>query len=66
MENFVRYLINTNQDLIIQAMFFRFKNKKQNLSVTDCIGYFMAKELKIKFLTGDNQFASLDNAEFVK
>ncbi|MFQ5531263.1 MAG: PIN domain-containing protein [Candidatus Nanoarchaeia archaeon] len=52
--------------IIKKAMLFRYKNKKKKLSMTDCISYLMAKDLGIKFLTGDNQFRDLENVEFVK
>ena len=42
------------------------KSSKSNLSYVDCIGYVMAKKLKVKFLTGDREFEGLDNVEFVK
>jgi len=48
------------------AMEFRYKNKKRKLSMTDCISYFQAKNLGIKFLTGDKEFEDLDDVEFVK
>ena len=52
--------------IIEKAMEFRYKNKKKKLSMTDCISYFQAKELGIKFLTGDKEFQNLENVEFVK
>ena len=51
---------------IKEALNFRYKNKKKKLSMTDCISYFQAKELGIKFLTGDKEFENFDNVEFVK
>ena len=39
---------------------------KRNVSMTDCVGYILAKQLGIKFLTGDKEFEHLDNVEFVK
>lgn len=36
------------------------------MSMTDCISYFMAKDLEIKFLTGDKEFENLDYVEFIK
>ena len=47
-------------------MKFRYNNKKKEMSMTDCISYFMAKELGIKFLTGDKEFENLENVEFAK
>ena len=42
------------------------KVKGSNISFVDCIGYVLAKKLRIKFLTGDREFEGLDNVEFVK
>jgi len=48
------------------AVKFRFLHKKRDLSYADCLGYIIAEDLKIKFLTGDEQFKDLPNVEFVK
>jgi len=47
-------------------MTFRALNKKRNLSYVDCIGYIIAKQRNIKFLTGDKEFEYMENVEFVK
>ena len=62
----VRYIVSVKSSIIKEAMKFRYKNKKKKLSMTDCISYFMAQDLGIKFLTGDKEFEGLDNVEFVK
>ncbi|MBS3066622.1 type II toxin-antitoxin system VapC family toxin [Candidatus Pacearchaeota archaeon] len=59
-------IINPSPKMIIEAMKFRYENKKKKMSTTDCISYIMAKELEIKFLTGDKEFEHLENVEFVK
>ncbi len=51
---------------IKRAMLFRLKNKHKRLSYADCIGYYLAKENGIRFLTGDKEFEGLPNVEFVK
>lgn len=51
--------------LVKQAMEFRFRHKRQKLSMVDCIGYMIAKEMRIPFLTGDKEFKGLPNVEFV-
>ncbi len=51
---------------IKKAVEFRLNNKKRKLSYADCIGYIIAQELGVKFLTGDNQFKDITNVEFVK
>ncbi len=40
--------------------------RKQDLSMTDCVGYVIAKRLGVKFLTGDRQFKDMPNVEYVK
>lgn len=59
-------IIRLSARIIKKAMNFRYANKKKKLSMTDCISYFQAKELGIKFLTGDKEFKELENVEFVK
>ncbi len=59
-------IIKLTTNIIKKAMKFRYENKKRKLSMTDCISYFQAKELGIKFLTGDKEFESMENVEFVK
>ena len=53
-------------DTVIKATRLKFKNKKEDLSYTDCIGYILSRELNIKFLTGDSKFKNKENVEFVK
>jgi len=51
--------------ITLDAALFRFKNKKQELSYIDCIGYTLALENHLLFLTGDKQFKDLENVEFI-
>ena len=53
-------------DVALEAVRFRFLNKKEKLSYVDCLGYVMARKFKMKFLTGDVKFENKDNVEFVK
>lgn len=61
-------IIDLNLDLIKEAAVFRsvMLKKKEELSYTDCVNYIAAKNLKVKLLTGDNDFRTLENVEFVK
>ena len=52
--------------VVKKAMHFRVKNKRQKLSIPDCVGYTLARELGILFLTGDKEFKNLPGVEFVK
>ena len=55
-----------DEEVIKEAAKLKFKLNKRDLSMTDCIGYTFAKQLGIKFLTGDKQFQDMENVEFVK
>lgn len=47
-------------------------NKKEassqgkKLSTIDCVGYSVANRLKIPFLTGDREFADMNNVQFIR
>ncbi len=58
--------VELNFDWIPKSVEFRNKYKKRDLSYADCLGYVIAEELHIKFLTGDKEFVGLPNVEFVK
>ncbi|MEK6895150.1 MAG: PIN domain-containing protein [Nanoarchaeota archaeon] len=60
------YISSLEPEWIKEAMGFRIKWKDRNVSMTDCIGYVMAKKLDVKFLTGDKEFEKLSNVEFVR
>ena len=49
-----------------EAIQFRKRHKKRDLSYADCIGYVYAKRHSMKFLTGDKEFQDLPNVKFVK
>ena len=65
-KGYSKHIMSVNPEWIEEAMKFRFGWKDRKVSVPDCIGYIMAKNLGIKFLTGDKEFKDLDNVEFVK
>jgi len=52
--------------IAVISSFFRYKHKKAKLSYIDCIGYNLAKENNLVFLTGDKEFENFDNVKFVK
>ena len=60
------FCINLEFNWIPKAVEFRALHKNKDLSYADCLGYIIARQLNIKFLTGDNQFKNLPNVEFVK
>lgn len=66
LDRYAKFIVHVSSNAIEDAMMFRFINKKKRMSITDCISYFMSKELGIKFLTGDKEFENMECVEFVK
>ena len=65
-QKYLPFVVEISDSLIKKAAIFRAENKKKDLSYVDCVGYILALEHKIKFLTGDSQFKDMENVEFVK
>ena len=63
---FTAELLEITPEVMIKAVYFRFLNKKKNISLADSIGYILSLKHKLKFLTGDKEFKNLPNVEFVK
>ncbi len=61
-----RYVIPISHNSIRNGMLFKLEFRKEKLSYTDCIGYALALELGVRFLTGDEKFRNKENVEFVK
>tara|TARA_B100000315_G_C14281710_1_gene453324 strand:- start:30 stop:401 length:372 start_codon:yes stop_codon:yes gene_type:complete len=59
-------VVPVNLGNIRGGMKFKLKHKKDKLSYADCIGWAKAKELGVRFLTGDNKFEEKTNGEYVK
>lgn len=62
----IRFAIKISDEIIIKANELKASFKKRKLSYVDCIGYTIALQKNIKFLTGDKEFTDLKNVEFVK
>ena len=65
-DEFVKFSIEIGDEVIKEAMIFKYLHKKRKLSYVDCIGYILSKHRNIKFLTGDKQFKDMENVEFVE
>ena len=65
-DRYAHYRKELDAETIKEAMLFRCKHKKRNLSPADCISYIMGLKLNLRFLTGDRQFEGMENVEFVK
>ena len=66
LDKYYSFVIDYHQEIIKEAALMRLKYKKRNISMTDCIGYCIAKKYQIKFLTGDKEFEHFENVEFIK
>lgn len=51
-------------ELLLKVALFRTRHPR--MSYVDCIGYLMARELDVPFLTGDDAFQGMEGVEFVK
>ena len=65
-EKIKKCVIGIDYETLQSALKFRKKYKKRNLSYADCIGYNLALNNNLKFLTGDKEFEDMPNVEFVK
>ena len=59
-------IVDLNQEMAVKSAKFRYKNKKLFLSYINCIGYILAKENNLIFLTGDEGFKNIDNVKLIK
>ena len=66
LNKYYKFVIDFDENVIKGAAKLKNKLNNRNLSMADCIGYILSKQLGIKFLTGDKEFETLDNVEFVK
>ena len=66
LEKYYSFAIDFDEEIIKGAAELKIRLNRRDLSMTDCIGYILARQLKIKFLTGDRQFQDMENVEFVK
>lgn len=58
--------VEPTKEMIKKAMRFKKQHSKLDLSYADCLGYNVALEKGIKFLTGDSKFKDKEKVEFVK
>lgn len=56
--------IKITEEDIVEASKFRLKNIKERLSYIDCLGYALALNNNMKFLTGDEKFENKRDVEF--
>ncbi len=59
-------MVELTKELMTEATELKILHAKQELSWADSAGYSAAKQLKLKFLTGDKEFKGMANVEFVR
>jgi len=66
LDKYYAFVRDFDENVITNAAKMKKELNKRDLSMTDCIGYYLANQLGVKFLTGDEQFKDMTNVEFVK
>lgn len=54
-----------SREILIKALKYRIDNKKEDLSIFDCIGYIYSLENNLKFVTGDKEFKNKESVLFI-
>ena len=62
----IKFNVEIPDNIFLEAIKMKYNYKERRLSYVDCLGYCTAKQMKIKFLTGDEKFKDISNVEFVK
>lgn len=66
MDKYISFSVDFDEEVIKEAAKLKILLNKRDVSMTDCIGYCLAKQLGIRFLTGDEAFINLENVEYVR
>ncbi len=65
-EKFKLYCEDVDSDLLIKAVDFQYENKKDDLSLFDCVGYVFSLQNNFTFVTGDRAFKNKKNVLFIQ
>ena len=57
---------SVSREILIKALKYRIDNKKEDLSIFDCMGYIYALENNLKFVTGDKEFKNKEGVMFIQ
>ncbi len=60
------YSESADKEVLIEAVRFRHKHKKQKISFFDATGYVFSLKKSLKFVTGDKEFQNFSNVEYKK
>jgi len=66
----IKHLLPHRQDvdikILLKAIDYQHDNKKEDLSVFDCVGYIFSLENRFSFVTGDKAFENRKGVLFVR
>ena len=62
---FKPYTKHVGIDVLIKAVDFQSENKKDNMSLFDCVGYIFSLQNNFTFATGDRAFKSRNGVLFI-
>lgn len=60
------YSVNIKTDVLVEAVKFKYKHRKQKISFFDAVGYIYSLKNNCLFVTGDKEFKHLNQVEFIK
>src|SRR3989344_7423192 len=61
-----RYSLPVSKELLIEAIKFRYENRKTDISFFDAVGYIFSLKNGYLFVTGDKEFEKFTNVDFKK
>lgn len=61
-----RYSIGVSRKILMEAIKFKYENRKRDVSFFDAVGYIFSLKNGYYFVTGDKEFENLPNVEFRK
>jgi|SRR3989338_232172 len=61
-----RYALSVSKEVLIEAIKFKYENRKAGISFFDVVGYIFSIKNGYYFVTGDKEFEKLPNVEFKK
>jgi len=63
-KKFETHSFPVSREILLEAVKFRRKNNKTNISFFDAVGYIYARKRGLSFVTGDKEFEGLRGVEF--
>ena len=66
LKKFEAYSLPVSRTILIEAVRFRRKHRKKNISFFDAVGYIFSVKNRLRFVTGDKEFKGFPGVDFVK